>query len=86
MAHVQAEIKKSFIEGARLALPRAAPIQQLRPFPAFNQILGIQPLRRLKRRALGNKLLAFGERRSRVEAITRGTHTGAERKFKRRRR
>ena len=51
VAHVQAEIKKSFIEGARLALPRAAPIQQLRPFPAFNQILGIQPLRRLKRRA-----------------------------------
>ena len=33
VAHVQAEIKKSFVESARLALPRAAPIQQLRPFP-----------------------------------------------------
>ncbi len=83
VAHVQAEIKKSFIERARLALPRAAPIQQLRPFPVFNQILRIQPLRRLKRPALGIKLLAFGERRSHVEAIARGTHAGAERKFKR---
>jgi hypothetical protein len=33
VAHVEAEIKKSFIERARLALPGAAPIQQLRPFP-----------------------------------------------------
>jgi hypothetical protein len=74
VAHVQAEIKKSFVERARLA--RAAPIQQLPPFPVFNQILRIHP-------ALGIKLLAFGERRSHVEAIARGTHAGAERKFKR---
>ena len=40
VAHVQAEIKKSFIERARLALPRAVPIQQLRAFPVFNQSFG----------------------------------------------
>jgi hypothetical protein len=83
VAHVQAEIKKSFIQRARLALPRAVPIQQLRAFPVFNQILRMQPLLRLNRRALGIKLLAFRERRSHVEAIARSTHAGAERKFKR---
>jgi hypothetical protein len=76
---VQAKIKKSFIEGARLALTRAVPTQQLRP----NPILRIQPLRRLQRPALGIKLLAFGERRSHIEAIARATLAGAERKFKR---
>ena len=35
VAHVQAEIKKSFIERAPLTLTRAVPIQQLRPFKSF---------------------------------------------------
>jgi hypothetical protein len=40
VAHVQAEIKESFIERARLALPRAAPIQQLRAFALCKALSG----------------------------------------------
>jgi hypothetical protein len=74
---------KRALSKGRACPPRTVPIQQLRPFPVFNQILRIQPRRRLKRRALGIMLLAFRERRSHVDAIARSTHAGAERKFKR---